>query len=164
MKTLSTLIFALFLSISLFSQEKALELTHNRRDKVKRIELNTPIVLITLEEDKIKGVLVDLDEGHLTIKDNNGTENKIELTAIHKIKRDRFDNTRWLEPFGYIAIGAGLALAAVPIVWIFDGGVKALEGLAFAGMLSAVSFPAILIGTSKRGFNVKERWSLTVVN
>ncbi|MGC1514491.1 MAG: hypothetical protein WA810_02855, partial [Maribacter sp.] len=69
-----------------------------------------------------------------------------------------------MEPFGYIGIGAGLALVATPFIWIFDGGAKAQEGLEFAGILASVSFPAILIGTSKLSFNLKGNWTLIIRN
>ena len=164
MKLLLLLFTTLFLSVSVFSQEKTIELVHKKRNKVELIKLNSPIVLVMTEKRKIRGTLIDFDKNNLTIRDNKGIVNNIDILTIHKIKRDRFKNRRWLEPFGYIGIGAGLALVATPFIWIFDGGAKAQEGLEFAGILASVSFPVILIGKSKRSFNVKKNWTLIVRN
>ena len=162
MKLLLIIFTTLFFSISLFSQEKKIELVHKKRNKVETIKLNSSIVSVTSDNRKIRGTLIDIDENNLTIRDNNGIENNINISSLHKIKRDRFKHRRWLEPFGFIGIGSGLALVATPFIWIFEGGAKAQEGLEFAGILASVSFPVILIGKSKRSFNLTGNWTLIV--
>ena len=164
MKLILLIFITLFLSVSLYGQEKAIELVHKRKNKVELIKLNSSVVIVTFDKKKIRGTLIDLNENSLTIRNNIGIESMIDMLAIHKIKKDRFKNRRWLEPFGYVGIGAGLALVATPFIWIFDGGAKAQEGLEFAGILASVSFPAILIGTSKRSFNLKRNWIINVKN
>ena len=164
MKSSFLIFITLFLSVSAFSQEETIELVHKKRNKVEIIRLNSSVVLLTSDKSKIRGTLIALDENNLTIRDSKGIEKSVNILTIHKIKKDRFTNRRWLEPFGYIGIGAGLALVATPFIWIFDGAAKAQEGLEFAGILASVSFPVILIGTSKRSFKLKGNWTLIVRN
>ena len=157
------LFLSLFLfTTSVFSQAGSLKLVNVKRNKVKIIEVNSSLVLLTSDKGKIKGTLKKVEEHYLYLKTRKGVEHAIDITTIDKIKLDRFQNTPWLEPFGYLGLGAGLFVVASPFVWIFEGGETALEALEFAGILTSISLPAILIGNSKRSFNLNRNWDLSI--
>lgn len=162
MKSFLLFLMTVFLSVSAYSQEKRVELVHKRRNKVEIINRNSPVVLFTTSKEKIKGNLVDFNETNLIIRHREEVEFAIKIQDIYKIKIDRFEDTRWLEPFSYMLIGAGFTLVAIPFIWIFDGGKQASDGLEFAGTLASVSSTAILIGKSRKSFNLKTNWSLIV--
>lgn len=108
------------------------------------------------------GKVVRFTESNLTIIGYDSTEVTLNLSEIEMIERDLFPNRKWLEPFGYIAVGAGLALVATPFIWAFDSGEQAVEGLEFAGILAAVSVPPIYIATRKERYNLRKKWRLEV--
>lgn len=82
------------------------------------------------------------------------------FSQIRKIKKDWFKSIRWLEPFGYMALGAGLAVVLLPVAAIDKGAEGVKEWAAFEGMLLAICAPPIFIGTRQNIYNLDKKWTL----
>ncbi|TKB96269.1 hypothetical protein [Pedobacter cryophilus] len=88
----------------------------------------------------------------------------IPFKEIQYIKKDLFNNRKWLEPFGYIGLGAGLGLVLLPVVAIDKGAAGVKEWVTFELILLAVSVPPIFIGTRKVTYNLKDKWVIMIQN
>ncbi|GAB5524897.1 MAG: hypothetical protein Roseis2KO_27690 [Roseivirga sp.] len=108
------------------------------------------------------GKIQHFDRKQITIMKYDSSLVSMNITEIELISRFRGQNSRWIEPFAYIAFGAAMTLGATPAIWVAAGGDKALEALEFAGILTAVSAPPLLIGTRKKRYNLKKRWKIEV--
>ncbi|WP_203292479.1 hypothetical protein [Luteirhabdus pelagi] len=160
-KLFLTVIFSM-LSLLSISQNAPLTLINSNRGKIVKIEKFTHLVIKKNSGDKIRGRFISLQDSTITIEENFDKTSKITISEIQLIKKDLFNNRKWLEPFGYIGIGAGLGLIATPFIWIFEGSKKAWEGLKFAGILASVSLPVILLGTSKNRYNLNNNWRIAI--
>jgi hypothetical protein len=108
------------------------------------------------------GKIQSFDPEQITIVKYDSSLVSMEINEIELISRFKSQNRRWLEPFGYIGLGAAITLAATPVIWVADGGEKAVEGLEFAGILTLVSAPPLLIGTRKERYNLLKKWRIEV--
>jgi len=78
---------------------------------------------------------------------------------IQHLEKDLFKNRKWLEPFGYMAIGGGLALLLAPIVAADKGAKDGIEVLIIAGGMLGLTIPIIYIGTRKTKLDMVNKWS-----
>jgi hypothetical protein len=78
---------------------------------------------------------------------------------IQHLEKDLFKSRKWLEPFGYLAVGGGLALLLAPIVAADKGAKDGIEVLTIAGGILGVAIPIIYIGTRKTKFDMVNKWS-----
>ena len=159
---LSLLFLCCFLSIS-FAQSKLI-LQHQKREKKKK---DFPIA----QEFSFKindstwhyGKVTAFDTLNITISRSDGITHQVPMQDIKLITRDRVANQRWMEPFAYFLVGAGMVLAATPVIWAVDGGAKALEGLEFAGILTLVSLPPLWYGSRQERYNLEKKWRIAVI-
>ncbi|MDX2304692.1 MAG: hypothetical protein NW226_17920 [Microscillaceae bacterium] len=84
----------------------------------------------------------------------------LHFSKIITIEKPLFKNTRWMEPFAWIALGTVLAIPLLPVAAIDEGiqGVK--DWLVFEGVLFVISFPILFLGSRKIKYNLKEKWRL----
>lgn len=108
------------------------------------------------------GQITDFDQESITITRSDSVTAKVRIGDVKDITRSKVANQRWMEPFAYFLIGAGMVVVATPLIWIADGGDKALEGLEFAGMLTAVSVPPLWYGSRQERYNLQKKWRLVV--
>ncbi len=110
------------------------------------------------------GQITEFDLESITITRSDSVSARVRISDIEDITRNRMSNQRWMEPFAFFLIGAGMVVAATPVIWIAGGGDKALEGLEFAGILTAVSVPPLWYGSRQERYNLKKKWRLVVQN
>jgi len=82
MNKLVVLFVFLFTLSSITGQEKALQLTHKRGNRVKILKENSRILIRTLDGEKYKGRFQITDEGEIIIQGH-----QIDLNSIRLIKR-----------------------------------------------------------------------------
>ena len=85
---------------------------------------------------------------------------KILFTDIEYIQKDWFANRQWLEPFGYLAVGAALGVAILPLAAAFKGVEGVKDWAEFEGIILAVSVPPLVLGTIKTKYDLKTKWSI----
>lgn len=81
---------------------------------------------------------------------------------IQYIQKDWLKNKRWLEPFGWMGVGAILGIGLFPVAAIEDGtkGVKDLaiiEGILIGGFGSA-----LFIATRKTTYDLRNKWKIAI--
>lgn len=113
-----------------------------------------------LVDEYAYGRVIHFTKTSLTVMKKDSTEVTIDFADIDIIERDIYQNLRWLEPFAFIAIGVPLLIVATPIIWAVEDGETALEGLEFAGILTAVTAPPLLIGLRKERYNLRKKWRI----
>ena len=86
----------------------------------------------------------------------------IAFDDIQFLKIDWFKNTRWLEPFAWIAIAAVFVVIVLPVMAIEDGSQGVKEWAMVEASLLAVSVPPLFLGTRKKTYNLMEKWTLKV--
>jgi hypothetical protein len=84
----------------------------------------------------------------------------IAFTEIQTLKKDWFKNRRWLEPFGWIAIGAAMGVVLLPVAAIDKGAEGVREWAVFEAILIGASVPSIFIGTRKTKYDLTNKWTL----
>jgi len=109
------------------------------------------------------GQITAFDQEFITITRSDSVSATVRITNVEIITRDKVANQRWMEPFAYFLLGAGMVIVATPVIWAVDGGDKALEGLEFAGILTAVSVPPLWYGSRQERYNLQKKWRLVVV-
>ena len=93
---------------------------------------------------------------HLTKKDTVS----IPVNEIVFIKRELLKNDKWIEPFAWLAIGAGLGFVILPIAAI-DEGIQGVKDFAvFEGILIALVAPPIFLGTRNKKYDFTNNWTL----
>lgn len=88
----------------------------------------------------------------------------IAFTDIKTLKKDWFKNRKWLEPFGWVAVGAVLGVAMLPVAVIDKGKEGFKEWAVFETVLIGISIPPIFIGTRKTKYDLKKKWKLRMGN
>lgn len=146
--------------LSSMAQDKIV-LQHQRRSK-KQVELSPDYTLRYRLTDKTRhfGKIQSFDASQITIMKYDSSMVSMTIDEIELISDFGYRNTRWLEPFTYVAFGAAMTVGAIPLLWVTGGGDKALEGLEFAGILTAVSAPPLIIGSRAKRYNLKKRWKI----
>ena len=177
-------IILLFITTFVFAQD-VIMLQHNSNPKKFKLLDSVSQYIIKTEKASYKSRIItftgstltvstDVKAGYDTIYNYNQgfkkaikvgpifirTDIKIAFADITYIKRDLFRNRKWLEPFGYLAIGAGLSTVLLPIAAIDKGSQGVKEWAVFAGILLAVSGPPVFIGTRKVTYNLNNKWSI----
>lgn len=151
-----------FISMTVFAQETELLLIHNKVNKVVTIKKNSSIVIKTIDGQKIKGELVAYNNSSLFLKDNKNSISEISIENIELLKKDLFNNKKWIEPFAATGVLAVVSLIVSPFVWIFDGKEKAQGYLELSGILATLSSPAIIVSLSKKNFNLEKDWRIEI--
>jgi hypothetical protein len=82
------------------------------------------------------------------------------FSDIKTLKKDWFKNRKWLEPFGWLAIGAAMGAVLLPVGAIDKGAEGVKEWAAFEAVLVGISIPPIFIGTRKTKYDLKNKWTL----
>ena len=165
-----------------FTQDKIILQKRNNPNKKKVLSYNTEYVIKTVNAS-YKSTIASFTDTSLTVTtwEKTGKDtvynyyqglkeiNKsrplyardtivIPFKDIQYLKKDLFSNRTWLEPFGYIGLGAGLGLVLLPIVAIDKGSAGVKEWVTFELILLAASVPPLFIGTRKVKYNLKEKW------
>jgi hypothetical protein len=88
------------------------------------------------------------------------TEDTVQILFrdIVYLEKDLFRSRRWLEPFGYFAIGGVLALGLSPIVAIAEGPQDGIECLKVGGAILGITVPIIFVGTRKVKYDMQTKW------
>ena len=87
---------------------------------------------------------------------------KILFKDILYIKKYWFKKREWLEPFGWILVGAALGVGLLPVAAI-DDGVKGVKDWAqFEGTLLGVALPIIFIGTRQTKYDIQNKWKILI--
>ena len=84
----------------------------------------------------------------------------ISFADIQTLKKDWFKNRKWLEPFGWFAIGAAMGAVLLPVAAIDNGAECVKEWAVFEAILVGISVPPIFIGTRKTKYDLTKKWTL----
>ena len=84
----------------------------------------------------------------------------ISFADFQTLKKDWFNNRKWLEPFGWLAIGAAMGVVLLPIAAIDKGAEGVREWAVFEAILIGISAPPIFIGTRKTKYDFSKKWTL----
>jgi len=84
----------------------------------------------------------------------------IAFTEILWLKKDWFNDTRWLEPFGWVLAGSILGVAMLPVAAIDEGAEGVRNWASFEAVLLAVALPPIFIGSRRTKYDLKKKWKL----
>lgn len=149
------------LGLSSLAQDKVV-LRHRKRSE-KQVEISPDQVLRYRLKNKTRhiGKIQDFDIARITLMKYDSSLVTIKIDDIELISDFSYRNTRWLEPFAYVAFGAAMTVGATPLIWVAAGGDKALEGLEFAGILTAFSAPPLIIGSRPKRYKLK-RWQVEI--
>lgn len=77
------------------------------------------------------------------------------------LKKDRFANKKWLEPFLYFAMGGALGIVFLPVAAIDEGKQGIRDWALFEAVVFSICAPPIFIGTRKTRYNLEKKWTLT---
>lgn len=148
--------------LTTMAQDKII-LQHQKRErKQKVLSLDKSYQYKLNDSTYHYGKIQSFDIGQITIMKYDSVLVSMKIDEIELITRVKSQNTKWLEPFGYIAFGAAMTVGAIPMLWLIEGGATALGALEFAGILTAVSAPPLLIGWRQERYNLKKRWRIEV--
>ena len=84
------------------------------------------------------------------------------FSNILYLKKDWFKNKRWLEPFGWVAVGSVLGVGLLPVAAIDKGSEGIKEWAEFEAILLGISVPIIFIGTRQTKYDIKKKWNIKV--
>ncbi len=93
---------------------------------------------------------------HLTKKDTIS----IPTDEIVYIRRELLKNDKWVEPFAWFAIGAGLGFVILPITAIDEGFQGVKDFAVFEAILIAIVAPPIFLGTRNKKYDFINNWTL----
>jgi hypothetical protein len=82
------------------------------------------------------------------------------FSNIKVLKRDLFKNRKWVEPFGWLALGVPLGILLLPVAAIDKGSEGVKSWLAFEAGLIAICGPPIFLGTRKVKYDLGKKWTL----
>ena len=161
MKGLLILLFIFALSSASQAQSKVV-LQHQRRAQ-KQVEISPDQILRYRLKDKTRhtGRIQSFNISEIVLMQYDSSLVTLPIDEIELISDFGYRDTRWLEPFAYVAFGAAMTLGATPLIWAVGGSEKALEGLEFAGILTAASAPPLIIGSRPRRYKLK-RWRIDI--
>lgn len=162
MKYFLILILICSTCLTTLAQDKIVMQHQRKARKQKELSLNKSFSFKLNDSTLHYGKIQSFDPQQITIVKYDSSLVSMRINEIELISRFKSQNRRWLEPFGYIGLGAAITLAATPVIWIADGGEQAVNGLEFAGILTAVSAPPLLIGTRQERYNLLKKWRIEV--
>lgn len=82
------------------------------------------------------------------------------LADVYLISRPLIGETRYLEPFGWVFVGAVLGIAGLPATVIQDGGKMITEWFRFEMILLSASVPFIMVAGLKKEFDLRHKWRI----
>jgi hypothetical protein len=85
---------------------------------------------------------------------------EIHFSNIVMMRKDWFKSRRWLEPFGWIAVGSILGVALLPVAAIDEGKDGVREWAQFEAIQLGVALPPIFIGTRRSKYDLNKKWTL----
>ena len=189
-KTMITLTLLLFAMTNVVGQDKLLLENKSKPSKKKYLDLDREYYIKTIDTTYFYKKIVGFNDTTILITTSTKTDRDSTYSYLHKInrikdttytytrpiyrqdtivilfadiqtlKKDWFKNRKWLEGFGWFAIGAAWGVVGLPLAAIDNGleGVK--EWAVFESFLIGISVPPIFIGTRKTKYDLKNKWTL----
>jgi hypothetical protein len=185
-KTIVTLVLLLFTITNAVGQEKLLLENKNKHSKKKYLDLDREYYIKTIDTTYSYKKIVGFNDTTISITTSTKTDRDstysylynediirtytqsiyrqdtivILFADIQILKKDWFKNSKWLEPFGWFAIGAAMGVVLLPVTAIDKGSEGIKEWAVFESILIGISVPPIFIGTRKTKYDLKNKWTL----
>jgi hypothetical protein len=187
MKKLFRLLLIILVTSPFLLSAQSVLLIHNRKNpvKTKRLELDrlyviktvdtlysTRIVDYTDSTIRITKAVKTKDSAiHITRYPNPNANDtsyyrlwrndtvSISFKDIISLEKDVLKNRRWLEPFGYLAVGGVLGLVLIPISAVAYGPEDAVNVAVPVLSILAVTLPVIYFGTRKTKYDMQKEWT-----
>jgi hypothetical protein len=169
LQTIPKIFIILFISLifaaSAFSQQKKLVL-QSKQDRNKKMEMNLkrPYIIQTTDSTYFEHLIISYSDSSLILENQNydfdTLPTEVKFSEITSIKKYWLKRRRVLAPFAFGVFTPILAIPLAGMVWANGGGQTALDGLIFAGTVSAVCAPFVFVGTRKTKYDLRHDWVL----
>jgi hypothetical protein len=171
----STLVFLFGFSTNALSQDKLILEQRGKPEKTKELEFDREYHFHLLDTTyyyrKILGISSDTIMVTTWVMNPRKIEGdtlpymvqdtlRISKSDIEIIRKDWFKSRKWLEPFGYVLIGAAMGVILLPVAAIDEGSDGVQQWLLFEAVLLGISLPPLFIGTRRTKYDLNKKWRI----
>ena len=154
------IVFIIALSIESPGIAQTLQLKHRHKEKSKILTTNDELIFQTKDTTYRYHHLVTVEQNQIIIASLRDSIS-IPISDLIRIKKFNFKKREILLPIATLGLLSAVGLVVFPIAELIASGPdEALDALGTMAILTTVSGTIVLIGLSKRKFNLTDDWEI----